>query len=102
MSYQISTVSLSINRAISQRIGCPRTVFVKFPHVASFGEPDARDQQLTVLRDLFWALQDLDTPGAIVEPGYRWRRTTYPPVPFESFQREAHAPDGAQSSSGVS
>ncbi|RLB54630.1 MAG: hypothetical protein DRI90_20070 [Deltaproteobacteria bacterium] len=90
-SYQISTVSLSINLSISQRIGCPRTVFVKFPHGASFGEPGGRDQQLTVLRDMFWALQNLDEPGGIVEPGYRWRRTTYSPVPPESFQREVEA-----------
>jgi hypothetical protein len=88
-------VSLSINRSISERIGCPRTVFVKFPHGASFGEPDARDQQLTVLRDLFWALQDLDEPGVIVEPGYRWRRTTYPSVSLQSFQREVEATEEA-------
>ena len=84
-------MNLSINRAISSRIGCPRTVFVKFPHGASFGEPGARDQQLTVLRDLFWSLQDLKEPGAIVEPGYRWRRTDYPPVPLESFVRNPSA-----------
>lgn len=98
---QIPTVSLSINRSISSRIGCPRTVFVKFPHGASFGEPGARDQQLSVLRDLFWALQDLREPGAIVEPGYRWRRTDYAPVPLESFLRDAPAPAEAPRSPGA-
>ncbi len=86
-SHGISTVCLSINRDISERLRCPRTVFVKFPHGASLGEPGARDQQLTVLRDLFWALQDLSEPGRIVEPGYRWRRSTYEPVDPASFVR---------------
>jgi len=86
-SYGIATVSLSINLEISLKIGAPRTVFVKFPHGAALGEPHNIPQQLTVLRDLFWALQDLTEPGSIVQPDYRWRRTEYPPVPLESFQR---------------
>lgn len=90
-SYGICTVSLSINRPMSERVGCPRAVFVKFPHGAALGEPGARDQQLTVLRDLFWALQDVTEPGAIVEPGYRWRRTEYPPVALQSYVRETPA-----------
>jgi len=86
-TYGIPTVCLSINRAISERIGAPRSVFVRFPHGASFGEPAAVDQQRTVLRDLCWALQDLAEPGGIVEPGYRWRKTTYDAVDPGSFQR---------------
>jgi len=38
-------------------------------------------------RGLFWALQQLEEPGAIVEPGYRWRKSAYPPVAFETFAR---------------
>ena len=86
-SYGIATATLSINRDISLRIRAPRTVFVKFPHGAACGEPHARDQQLTVLRDLFWVLQDATEPGTMVEPGYRWRRTTYPAVSLSTFQR---------------
>jgi hypothetical protein len=78
-------VNLSINRDISLRIGAPRTVLVRFPHGASLGEPGHRDQQLTVLRDLCWALQRITVPGTVVEPGYVWRRTVYEPVPFDSF-----------------
>jgi len=70
----------------SQNVRAPRAVFVKFPHGASFGEPGNVDQQMTILRDLFWAAQSLEEPGQIVEPGYGWRRTSYDEVPFESFQ----------------
>ena len=57
-----------------------------FPHGAPFGEPHARNQHMTVLRDLLHALQRLEAPGAILEPGYRWRRTAYEPVELESFR----------------
>lgn len=81
-------MDLSINRGITERIGAPRGVFVRFPHGASLGEPGAIDQQRTVLRDLLWAAQDLREPGTIVEPGYRWRRTRYAPVDPASFQHD--------------
>jgi len=87
-SYGIPTVCLSINLAITERIGAPRSMFVRFPHGASLGEPQAVDQQRSVLRDLLWALQDLEEPGHIVQPGYRWRRTSYGPVDPNSFQRQ--------------
>ncbi len=90
-SHGIRTVNLSINLAISRKIGAPRTVFVRFPHGASFGEPGQVNQQMTVLRDLFWALQDLTEPGQILEPGYRWRRTDYPPVDPATFLRTPDA-----------
>lgn len=70
---------------MSQKLRAPRTVFVKFPFGASFGEPHNVNQQLTLLRDMFWALQKLEKPGEIVEPGYRWRKTSYEPVNSDSF-----------------
>ena len=82
------TVNLAINRPIAEKIGAPRSVFVKFPHGASFGEPGHVDQQLTILRDLFWAAQDLETPGEILDPGYKWKRSDYEKVSLESFNRE--------------
>jgi hypothetical protein len=59
---------------------------VAFPHGAPFGEPHATSQHMTVLRDLLHALQRLEEPGAVLEPGYRWRRTAYEPVTLESFR----------------
>ena len=78
-------MSLSINLEISEKIGAPRTVFVRFPHGAPFGEPGAMNQRMTVLRDLLRTLQEASEPGVIVEPGYQWRRTEYPPVAPSSF-----------------
>jgi hypothetical protein len=85
--YGIPTACLSINLAASERIGAPRTLFVRFPHGAAFGEPEAVQQQRTILRDLFWLLQDCREPGSIVRAPYRWRRTRYEEVDTASFQR---------------
>jgi hypothetical protein len=71
----ITTVNLSINRQMSTAVRAPRTVFLRYPHGAAFGEPGNRAQHLAILRDLLVAAQTLDCPGIIVEPGYRWRRT---------------------------
>ncbi len=81
-------MNLSINLDISRKVPAPRTVFVRYPHGAPFGVPGDRLGHLTVLRDLFWAVQDLQEPGRILDPGYRWRRTEWQPVTPESFVRE--------------
>ena len=85
-SHGITTVNLSINLEISEKIGAPRTVFVRYPHGAPFGEPHAVHQQMTVLRDLLRAAQELAAPGNILEPGYQWRRTAFQPVSPGSFE----------------
>lgn len=81
----IVTVNLSINRDISARVPAPRTVFVRYPHGAPFGEPHNQAQHLTILRDLLLAAQTLDRPGIILEPGYRWRRTSFERPQPDSF-----------------
>ena len=81
----------SINRPISEKIGAPRTVLVGFPYGAVLGEPGVRDQQRTLLRDALWAAQTVTEPGAIVETAHRWRRSSYAPVPADSFARPAGA-----------
>ncbi len=78
-------MNLSINLEISRRAVAPRTVFVPYPHGAPFGVPGDRDGHLTVLRDLVRALFEVEEPGTILEPGYRWRRTAWEPVTPESF-----------------
>ncbi len=84
-SHGIATVCLSINKGFSEKVRAPRSLFVKYPHGAALGEPNAVDQQMTVLRDLMWLAQRAEEPGTIVEPGYRWRRESFEPVPPESF-----------------
>jgi D-proline reductase (dithiol) PrdB len=81
----IPTVSLSINRPISEKLLAPRAAFVKFPHGASFGEPHNRLQQMTILRDLLLLLQTAEEPGILMDLPYKWRRSTYEEVTWDSF-----------------
>ena len=81
----IVTVNLSINLDISRKIPAPRTVFVRYPHGAPFGVPGDRAGHLTVLRDLLVAPWRIGEPGTILDPGYRWRRTEWPPIAPEDL-----------------
>ncbi|MFC1850183.1 hypothetical protein ACFL27_08335 [candidate division CSSED10-310 bacterium] len=82
----IPTISLSINRPWSEKVEAPRTVFVHFPYGAPFGEPGIYKQHLTILRDLLHVLQSAQEPGQIVDLPYKWKRTQYDQVPYDSFE----------------
>ncbi len=79
-SYGMSTVALSLNREISEKIRAPRTLYLRFPYGSPLGEPGNVDQHLTILRDMLAALVRIDEPGIILDLPYRWRRETYRPV----------------------
>ncbi len=81
----IPTVSLSINRQISEKILAPRSAFVKFPHGAAFGEPHNRLQQMTILRELLLLLQTGKEPGILKVLPYKWRHSVYEEVTWDSF-----------------
>ena len=73
----IPTVSISLARELTQAVGTPRAVFLKWPLGHPLGEPEHPAQQRTVI---FVALQTLLTaaiPGLVLEPGFRWRREQY-------------------------
>ena len=73
----IPTVSISITRDLTESVGVPRAVFVKWPLGHPLGEPGNVLQQRTVIFDALKLLITAEEPGIIVEPGYRWRRETY-------------------------
>jgi len=82
----IPTVNLSINLDISRKVPAPRTVFVRYPHGAPFGVPGDATGHPNVLLALFRALYEIREPGTIVDPGYRWRRTSWAPAGPEEFR----------------
>jgi len=81
-SYGISTVSLSLNRELSEKIGAPRTLYLRYPYGAPLGEPGNVNQQRAILKDMFAALETIEEPGTIIDLPYRWRRDTFAPVSF--------------------
>jgi hypothetical protein len=73
----IPTVSISITRDLTKSVGVPRSVFVKWPLGHPMGEPGNTLQQRTIIYDALKLLITAEGPGLIIEPGYRWRRTTF-------------------------
>lgn len=76
----ISTVCIVSLKPIAEQVRPPRTLHLGWPFGHPLGEPGNRVQQLTVLHAALQALASAE-PGAIIEPGWRWRRETYTPPP---------------------
>ncbi|MCB0063052.1 MAG: hypothetical protein KDE19_13095 [Caldilineaceae bacterium] len=70
-------MSISITKDLTEAVGIPRAVFVKWPLGHPMGERDNPAQQRTLLFDALQLLVEAEEPGIIREPGYRWRRETY-------------------------
>jgi D-proline reductase (dithiol) PrdB len=64
-------------REIAEKVRPPRSIYLKWPFGHPLGEPGNRAQQLSVIGAALHALYEATEPGAIVEPGWRWRREVY-------------------------
>jgi D-proline reductase (dithiol) PrdB len=64
-------------KEIAEKVRPPRSVHLKWPFGHPLGEPGNRAQQLSAIRAALAALYEAREPGAIVEPGWRWRREAY-------------------------
>lgn len=73
----IPTVSISITKDLTESVGVPRALFVKWPLGHPLGEPHKPLQQRTLIFDALKLLVSAQEPGVIAEPGYRWRRESY-------------------------
>ena len=78
----IPTVGISIVREYTEKVKPPRAVFLRWPFGHPLGEAGNINQQLAVLGRALAALSTITVPGTILEPGYRWRRETYPIPPW--------------------
>lgn len=70
----ISTLVVSVRPDVTQGVGAPRALHVRFPLGNSFGEAERPDQQRTILLGALDVLSTLHEPGLTIESGYRWRR----------------------------
>lgn len=73
----ISTTTISLTLELTRATGVPRAVFVKWPLGHPLGEPDNILQQRTLIFDALRLLIVASEPGAIYQPGYRWKRAKY-------------------------
>jgi D-proline reductase (dithiol) PrdB len=73
----VPTVCMIGLREIAEKVRPPRSVYLKWPFGHPLGEPGNRAQQLSVIAAALDALYDVTEPGAIIKPGWRWRREVY-------------------------
>ena len=73
----IVTAGISIAKEISARVKPPRTLFLKYPFGHPYGELNNRRQQLQIFYDQLNLVTQVNTPGAIIDSPYRWRRTKF-------------------------
>lgn len=85
----IPTVSISIARDLTEAVGVPRALFVKWPLGHPLGEPHTPAQQRTVIFDALRLIQTASQPGLIAAPGYRWRREHYAEPAWERLRTGA-------------
>jgi len=70
----IPTVSVSINRRLTQEVRPPRAVFLKWPMGHPLGEPFKIDVQMAVIKSAFRALETIKEPGTIIDLPFRWKK----------------------------
>lgn len=70
-------MSISITRDLTEAVGVPRALFLKWPLGHPLGEPNKPEQQRTVIFDALDLLASSTEPGVVKAPGYRWRREHY-------------------------
>lgn len=70
----IATVALSLQRELTETTRPPRALYLRWPYGHPLGEPFNVAQQRWVLNDALRALEEIRTPGTIIDLPYRWRR----------------------------
>jgi len=76
----VTTSALALVKEVAVAAHAPRFVYLHWPFGHALGEPGNVAQQRTVLHDMLSMATSAPRPGLVIEPRYRWRRETYPPV----------------------
>lgn len=74
-NHDIRTVALTFLPELTELIGTPRALSVRFPYGAPFGNPLNRWLQTRVLREALTLLDEATQPRTIRASAYRWRQT---------------------------
>jgi len=76
----VTTVALALVRELAVIVKAPRMLYLHWPFGHALGEPNKRDQQYTVLHDVFSMVRCASRSGLIVDLPYQWRRQVYTPI----------------------
>jgi len=73
----IATVCITIVRKFTEEVRAPRAMFLKWPLGHPVGEPFKAREQTFIVKKALMLLEEINTPGTIVDPPYRWKRYGY-------------------------
>ena len=73
----IPTIGITLQKEITRRVKPPRAFFLRYPFGHPMGEAFAVGQQRAILVAGLRVLETAREPGAIVEPGWVWRRQRF-------------------------
>jgi D-proline reductase (dithiol) PrdB len=63
----IATISITFSKEITRKVRPPRAVFTNLPLGHPLGFPDQRFRQIQILRLLLKYLNDIESPGTIID-----------------------------------
>jgi len=69
----IPTLSISLNRTVTERVKPPRAVLVGYPLGHPMGRPFNKKTQISLLKESLTLLRDLRVPGTLVDASDRYR-----------------------------
>ena len=70
----LPTIGITLQKEVTRKVRPPRAVYLRYPFGHPMGEAFAVAQQRTILSEALAALETITLPGAVLEPGYVWRR----------------------------
>ena len=69
----IPTLSISLNRTVTEKVKPPRAVLVGYPLGHPLGKPFDKKTQTSLLREGLALLRDIRVPGSLVNASDRYR-----------------------------
>jgi len=69
----IPTISISLNRTVTERVKPPRAVLVGYPLGHPMGRPFNKKTQTSLLKESLTLLRDVRVPGTLVDASDRYR-----------------------------
>ena len=69
----IPTISISLNRTVTERVKPPRSFLVGYPLGHPMGRPFNKKTQTSLLKESLTLLRDIRVPGTLVDASDRYR-----------------------------
>lgn len=70
---RIPTLSVSLNRTVTEKVKPPRAVLVGYPLGHPMGKPFNKKTQTSLLKEGLTLLRDIRVPGTLVDASDRYR-----------------------------